>query len=80
MLTSKSFFFPENAVQQDENKSESKWCLTVHRFSMQISASCVNDKSHFSKLRQVIFCKFQRARTEVGYITNDRPGEPLTRK
>ena len=46
----KSHFF-ENFVQQVENKSESKWCLTVHRFSVQIPASGVNDKSHFSKLR-----------------------------
>ena len=44
VLTSKRVNILENSVRQDENKGESKWCLTVHRFSVQISASCVNDK------------------------------------
>ena len=45
----KSHFSFKNSIQQDENKGESKWSLTVHRFSVQIPASGVNDKSHFSK-------------------------------
>ena len=55
MLTGKRVIFFKNSLQQDENKGESKGCLTVHRFSVQIPASGVNGKSHFSKLRQVIF-------------------------
>ena len=66
MLTSKRVIILENSVQQDENKGESKWCLTVHRFSVQISASFVNDKSHFSKSRQVSGASHS---TGVGYIT-----------
>ena len=42
-----------NDKYNDENKGDSKWYLTVHRFGA--NSGEWNDKSHFSKLRQVIF-------------------------
>ena len=89
MLTGKSWqeSFFENFVRQDENKGESKWCITEPWVSLAISAGGVNNKLHFSKLRQVISfsesfswpASATTVRSEVEYITNDRPDELLTR-
>ena len=84
MLTGKSHYF-ETFVQWDENEGESKWCITEPWVSLAISAGGVNNKLHFSKLRQVIFLSESfrwpatTLRSEVEYITNDRPDELLTR-
>ena len=45
----------ETFVRWDENKGESKWCITEPWVSLAISAGGINNKLHFSKLRQVIF-------------------------
>ena len=84
MLTGKSHSF-ENFVRLDKNKGESKWCITEPWVSLAISAGGVNNKLHFSKFIQVIFLSESfrwpatTLRSEVKYITNDRPDELLTR-